>query len=138
MPRSHHLVKSRSHGRLIEAAKQFIASHPEVMLIVPGHSAGEELAHRMGRVAGLHRLTLIQLAADLARGAMAEAGMVPLTSLGLEALAARVVHLARKEKELRYFEPVSGLPGFARALARTLGDLRRAGTEPDDLSRSGA
>src|ERR1019366_1396137 len=74
-----------------------------------------------------------QLAATLARPALAERGLAPLSSLGLEALAARVVHEARQDRALKYFEPGAGLPGFAAALAKTLSDLRLAGTKPEDL-----
>ncbi len=132
------LVKSRSNGRLIDSAIEFLSAHWESIVIAPTHSAGEELAHAMPGRAGLHRMTLIQLAADLARPSMATMGLSPLTSLGLEALAARVVYTARSEKELTYFAPVSGLPGFARAVGRTLGELRLAGASPDDLAASGA
>src|SRR5262249_55109359 len=50
----------------------------------------------------------------------------PGTQAGSEATAARVVFDARTEKVLEYFEPVATLPGFPRALARTLHELRLA------------
>ena len=84
------IVKSHSNGRLIGAAKRFLSDYPESTVIAPSHSAGEELAHLSGGVAGLHRLTLVQLAVDLARPAMADLGLAPLSALGLEALCARV------------------------------------------------
>ncbi len=120
------LVKSRSNERLIKTAAAFLASHPESILIAPSHLAGEDLVHAAHGIAGVHRPTLIQLAADLARPAMAALGLAPLTSLGLEALAARAVYHARSANELNYFKPVAELPGFARALARTLSELRLA------------
>src|SRR5271155_1181187 len=106
------LVTSRSNGRLIKAASAFIASHAETILIAPTHSAGEDLVHQIGGLAGAHRLTLIQLARDLAQPSMADLGLAPVTALGLEALAARAVYQARNAKELKYFEPVADLPGF--------------------------
>src|ERR1700676_2524120 len=93
------LVKSRSNGRLIGIAKEFLSCHTECVVVAPSHSAGEEMAHRVGRAAGIHRLTLVQLAADLARSPMSGLGLAPLSSLGLEALAARVAHMARAENE---------------------------------------
>ncbi len=96
------------------------------------------MAHRVGRAAGVHRLTLVQLAADLARPKMSGQGLAPLSFLGQEALAARVAHAAAAESELQYFAPVSSLPGFARVLARTLGELRLTGVEPAQLASSGA
>jgi ATP-dependent helicase/nuclease subunit B len=150
-PGSVRLIKSRSNGRLLEAAAEFLASHHESLVITPGHSAGEELVHNAEGLAGTHpsrgnagvqRATLVQLAADLARPAMAHLGLAPLTSLGLEALAARAVYRAREEPEqkhaLNYFKPVAALPGFARALARTLSELRLARVDTDALAASGA
>ena len=98
--------------------------------------AGETLAQFGRGTAGLRRNTLIQWAASLARPRMAERGMVPLSLflLGLEAVAARIVHAARQAEELDYFAPVAGLPGFARALGRTLGELRLAGVTPEQLA----
>ena len=128
------IIRSRSNGRLIGAATEFISVHAETVVLAPTHSAGEELAHRTSGVVGVHRMTLVQLAADLARPVMADLDLAPLSSLGLEALAARIVYAARAEKELDYFHPVAALPGFARALARTLSDLRLAGVEPSELA----
>src|SRR5271169_3300545 len=105
------LVKSRSNGRLIGASGRFMSAYPEILAIVPTHSAGEQLAHQNPGTAGLHRLTLLQLASDLARPAMAELGLAPLTPLGLEAVAARIVYQARTEHQLEYFQPVAALPG---------------------------
>ena len=68
---------------------------------------------------------------------MAALGLAPLTPLGLEALAARAVHLARANNELKYFSPVAMLPGFARALARTLSELRLARGDVNALAASG-
>lgn len=78
-------------------------------------------------------MTLLQFARQAAQARMAELGVVPLTTLGAETLAAHVVFQARRENTLRYFQPVEELPGFARALARTLRDLRLAGTTPKQL-----
>lgn len=107
------------------------------MTILPGRLAGEALAQRGRGAAGLYRNTLIQWAALLARPVMAEKGLAPLSPLGLEAIAARVVHGAREARELKYFGPVAGLPGFSPALGRTLGELRLAGVTPDQLAGEG-
>ncbi len=90
------------------------------------------------RLCGVHQLTLTQIAAELARPAMAANGLVPLSSLGMEAVAARVVHIARSERELTYFLPVAESPGFAKALSRTLRELRMARITPEDVSKTGA
>lgn len=90
------------------------------------------------RLCGVHQLTLTQIAAELARPAMAANGLVPLSSLGMEAVAARVVHIARSARELTYFLPVAESPGFAKALSRTLRELRMARITPEDVSKTGA
>ena len=131
------IVRSRSNATLLAAAEAYLSSYPEVLVIAPSHSAGEELAHRIPGAAGVHRLTLLQLASDLSRGAMSEAGLAPLTPLGLEALAARVVHAALIDGDLTYLKPVAPLPGFARALARTIGELRMARVAATKLATVG-
>jgi ATP-dependent helicase/nuclease subunit B len=108
-----------------------------MMTILPGRLAGEALAQHGRGTAGLYRNTLVQWAALLARPVMAEKGLAPLSPLGLEAIAARVVHAAREAGELKYFAPVAGLPGFSRALGRTLGELRLAGVTPERLAGDG-
>lgn len=132
------IVKSHSNARLIGVASRFLLEYPEAIAISPTHSAGEELAHFRGGVAGLHGLTLVQLAVDLARPAMADFGLVPLSSLGLEALCARVVYEAQGAGELAYFGPVASLMGFARALARTLSELRMGGATAREIALAGA
>jgi ATP-dependent helicase/nuclease subunit B len=126
-------VKSRSNGRLLEAAARFHARHRETLAIVAGRVASEKLMQAAGGAAGLHRIGLIALASSLARGEMARRGIAPLSGLGLEAVTARIAYQASEARELQYFEPIASLPGFARALARTLGELRLGGTEPDAL-----
>ena len=87
--------------------------------------------------AGVHRVTLVQAANELARPGMAERGLAPLSALGREAVAARIAQKALAQGELAYFHPVAALPGFARALARTIVELRLAGVSPDRLTSAG-
>jgi CRISPR/Cas system-associated exonuclease Cas4 (RecB family) len=129
-------VKARSNGTLISAISEFLTSEAESVLVAPTHSAGEELAHRAGQIAGVHRVTLLQLALEWARGHMARLGLAPLTGLGAEALSARIVYESRKE--LTYFHHAAGMSGFPRALARTISDLRMARIRPEELEQRGA
>ncbi len=69
---------------------------------------------------------------------MARAGLAPASLLGVEAIAARVIHAERQAGPFAYFERVAAMPGFARALARTLSDLRLAHTKPASLQKTGA
>jgi CRISPR/Cas system-associated exonuclease Cas4 (RecB family) len=98
------------------------------------------IAMDRGATFGLHRLSFTQLAARLAAADFAGRGHTPATALGHEAIAARATFEAAKDQALEYFLPVSATPGFPRALARTLLELRLA-SEPSPplgrLSRSG-
>jgi ATP-dependent helicase/nuclease subunit B len=131
------IVKSWSNGILISAAAEFVKVLPESVVLLPTRMAGEGLAQRLGGFAGVHAITLVEFAADLARPAMATRGLGPLSRLGREAVAARVAHAAGAASELRYFAPVAGLPGFARALANTIGELRLTGVRPGELINQG-
>ena len=74
------LVKSRSNHRLLAAVTDSISAYPEMIVISPTYLAGEGIAHKAKRIAGLHRTTLIQFAAELARPEMAKLGLAPLSS----------------------------------------------------------
>ena len=78
-----------------------------------------------GATFGLTRFSLTELAsrAAVSRLAARVPGGDP------EAVAARAVFDAQAAGELDYFAPVAAMPGFARALARTLHELRLAGVD---------
>jgi ATP-dependent helicase/DNAse subunit B len=128
-------VRSRSHAVLRNAVENFAARFQESLILLP---SGAATFPPNGNALGVHRLTLLQFARQVAQARMAELGLAPLTRLGAEALSAHVVFEARRENTLRYFEPVEELPGFARALARTLRDLRLAGTSAEQLEAGAA
>ncbi len=109
-----------------------------MVLVAPTYLAGEGIAHHTKGIGGLHRTTLVQLAAELARPEMARRGLAPLTALGVEAIAARVIHVERESRPFGYFDGVAAMPGFARALARTLSELRLARVTPPSLAKTGA
>jgi ATP-dependent helicase/nuclease subunit B len=91
------------------------------------------LATRSQATIGLHRFSLTQLAVRLAAPSLAGEGYAPPTHLGAEAVAARATFDAGQAGLLSYFAPVARTPGFARALARTLQELRLARVPADDL-----
>ena len=70
--------------------------------------------------------------AKIAVPALARQGLTPSAPLSDEAVAARVADDLLKSDELAYVEPVAGMPGFPRALSRTLAELRMASAKPDD------
>jgi len=135
---SRRIVRSRSNGRLSVVLKDCISAYPEIVLIAPTYLAGEGIAHKVDGIAGLHRTTLVQFAAELARPEMAGRGLAPLSSLGVEAIAAQVIHAERGARPFAYFGAVAAMPGFARALARTLSELRLARVAPSSLKETGA
>src|SRR5262249_53192640 len=101
------------------------------------------IARQAGATFGLTRFSFMELAARaadalmVARSAAPDANdtqRVPGTSAGAEAMAARAVFDAVAAGELEYFAPVAAMPGFPKALARTLHELRLAGFSADRLS----
>jgi hypothetical protein len=61
-----------------------------------------------------------------------------MSALGAEAIATRATLEANREQRLHYFAPVSDLPGFPRALARTVQELQLADVESSQLRRIGS
>src|SRR5262245_63279081 len=74
----------------------------------------------------------MELAARLAATEMARTGVAPAAALGVEAVAARVSFEAMRDRALTYFAPVAQFPGFARAVAATLAELRLRDVTPLD------
>src|ERR1022692_1427663 len=135
---SRRIVRSRSNSRLSGVMADCISAYAEQILVAPTYLAGEGIAHLVKGIGGLHRTTLVQFAAELARPEMARRELAPLSALGVEAIAARVIHAERASQPFAYFEAVAAMPGFARALARTLSELRLARVAPSSLRETGA
>src|SRR5207249_3233614 len=88
---------------------------------------------------GVHRFTPAQAAAVLAAVTVADRCLKIANRLASEAVAARVAHELREKKNgWRYFGPVASAPGFPRALASTLGELRLNGVQAAQLRNGGA
>src|SRR5688500_4080971 len=126
--------------RLHEARKFLDQFSPgtEVLLLGASRGAVDDLARTIamekGATFGLHRLSFTQLAARLAAAELAANGQAPSSALGYEAVAARAAFEAAKDEALEYFSPVSSTPGFPKALARTLQELRLAGVASGPLA----
>jgi ATP-dependent helicase/nuclease subunit B len=109
-----------------------------VLIVGASRGAADDLARDIAvsvpATFGVQRLSLMQLAARTALAVLADEGATPSTWLGAEAVAARTAFDATKEEALRYFAPVAATPGFPRALARTLQELRLAGVDGHRLS----
>ena len=107
----------------------------EVLIVGATLDAANELARRVakerGAAFGWHRLTLSQLAAAIAAPALAARGLVPLSRVGTEAIVARLVHRLRAEGGLGRYHAVAATPGFPRAVAGVIAELRLARLPPD-------
>ena len=127
--------------RLREARKFLSEFDPGVEVLILGASRGsvDDLARAIslerGATFGLHRFSLTQLAARLALIELASHDSAPTTVLGHEAVATRAAFESRADDALQYFSPVSQSPGFPKALARTLLELRLAAVVNRDLVR---
>ncbi len=114
------------------------ASGTRVLVVGATRGAADDLARSIAATApatfGLQRLSLTQLAAKTAILTLASDGLTSTTWLGTEAVAARVAFDATRDGSLSYFSAVSRTPGFPRALARTLQELRLAGVRARQLT----
>jgi ATP-dependent helicase/nuclease subunit B len=141
------ILESPSAETRLARAAAWLAERSEVRVTIIGATleAAAEVARRALELTarkaslGWERTTLGVHAASLARPELARLGLVPVSGLAFEALAARVVHDERER--LERLRPIVGTPGLPRALARTILELRLAGSPalPDrDLVHLGA
>ena len=135
-------VQSGSAAVRVRAARGFLDQFEpgaEVLLVGASRGSVDDLARGIslerGATFGLHRLSFTQLAARLAVMELASRERAPTTALGHEAVATRAAFEARSDEALEYFSPVSQTPGFPKALARTLLELRLAAVASGDLGR---
>jgi ATP-dependent helicase/nuclease subunit B len=134
------LIESPSAQLRLREARAFVETHAargDVWLVGASRGAVDDLARAIaaasGATIGLHRFSLTQLAARLAAPVLAAQGLAPVTYLGSEAVAARATFEAQRDGALEYFAPVAKTPGFPRALARTLQELRLAEVNADRI-----
>jgi hypothetical protein len=134
------VVSARAEPRLREAAA-WLARIPvgeEVVVVAATRDAASEhiraLAKARGSAFGLHRFTLGQLAAELAKLALIERDLASVGALAIEALCARLIDQLRGQ--LPRLSAVADQPGLPRALARTLDELRMVGATDSSTSSS--
>ena len=135
-------VQSASAAVRLREARRFLEQFKpgaEVLLLGASRGSVDDLARMIslerGATFGLHRLSFTQLAARLAVMELASRQRAPTTRLGHEAVAVRAAFEARSDEALEYFLLVSQTPGFPKALARTLLDLRLAAVPSSNLAR---
>jgi CRISPR/Cas system-associated exonuclease Cas4 (RecB family) len=138
------IIEAASAAARLGAASEFLRRfppHQPITIVSATRGAADDLARRIamerGATIGLSRFSLTQLAARVASTQLAGRGIAPATALGSEAVAARAAFDASRTGTLRYFDEVVDTPGFPRALARTIADLRLSGVPAERLSRTG-
>ncbi|HEX8031854.1 MAG TPA: PD-(D/E)XK nuclease family protein [Vicinamibacterales bacterium] len=124
-------------ARLDAARTRLMEIDPPVLVIAPTRAAADEfafsLASERGATFGVTRASLAELVSRLALPVLARQGLTPTASLSDEAVSARVADELLKNDELTYFEPVAHMPGFPRALSRSLSEIRMAGLAPSQI-----
>ncbi|MGB8411814.1 MAG: PD-(D/E)XK nuclease family protein [Candidatus Binatus sp.] len=144
MPAFREIIISERAAVRIAAARAWLESQPsarEVLVIASVKEAADDLVRAFavsrGAVLGVHRLTLNRLVGLLAAEELAHADLAPADGLAAEAVAARAVFRLLPSGALAHFEPVLNRPGFSRALARTLIELRWNDIAVDELRALG-
>ncbi len=142
------LVTSTSSAVRLNAAATALQStlpSSHVLVVAASRGAADDLARlvarRAGATFGLVRFGFTELAARLAAVATASSAApmpAPATPVAGEAVATRAVFDALAADELRYLAPVARLPGFPKALARTLFELRVAHVTVERLGQDEA
>lgn len=135
------VIVSTSASARLDGAQRFLAARsPATEVVVVGASRGaaddlaRSVAARSGATFGLVRFSFTELAASAAASDRTAADRVPGSAAGAEAHAARAAFEALSGGELTYFTPVASTPGFPKALARTVHELRLAGIGSDQLN----
>ena len=128
----HAVISSTGHRR-IHCAQRWLenrAAAEEVLIVGATLDAANELARKVakkkGAAFGWHRLTLPQLAFAIAAPILAARGLTPLSRIGAGALVARLVHRMNAEGRLSHYRSVATTPGFPRAVAGVIAELRLA------------
>jgi CRISPR/Cas system-associated exonuclease Cas4 (RecB family) len=137
------LVASPAAAARRSAALDFLRQLPpasEALVVGASRGAADDLVREIaaaGATFGLSRFSLAELAARIARDVHRGHRMAG-GSAGSEAIAVRATFDAMAADELEYFAPVASMPGFPRALARTVHELRLAGLTGADLGSDAA
>ena len=137
------VITSTSAAARLSAARGFLTQLPvaaEALVIGATRGAADDfvrsIARESGATFGFTRFSLTELAARAAGADGAPGRRAPIANAGAEAVAARAVF--ESTAELSYFTPVAKMPGFSKALARTIHELRLAGIDAASLERGDA
>jgi superfamily I DNA/RNA helicase len=131
-------VSAAAGARLADARRLVLAVEPPVLIVGASRAAADEFALAIaadkGATFGVTRASVAELVSKLALPALSKQGLTPTAPLSDEAVAARVADDLANRQALQYFTPVARMPGFPRALSRTIGELRMAGVAPSRLT----
>jgi len=137
---SRSLIESVAAAPRLQRAAEWLARRApaeEVLVIAASADAANDLlraaAQRAGAAFGWHRATLPRLASILATPELIASATTPIPVLAAEAVAARVLHGLDSQGKLGHYARAAHGPGLARAVARSVAELRQAGVAPDDL-----
>jgi ATP-dependent helicase/DNAse subunit B len=128
----------RLETRLVEDVRAIRQRDPRgaLLLVVPSRLLGERvrgsLARALGGIAGLHVVTLPELAERVALLPLATAGRLALPAVADRLLVDRAIRAAVPPAG-GYFSGVLTARNFPAAVLRTLLDVKRAGLEPAQL-----
>jgi ATP-dependent helicase/nuclease subunit B len=138
------VLLSTSAAARLDSARTFLRQLPpatETLVVGATRGAADDLvrsvARDTGATFGLTRFSFTELAARAAATAAVDR-RAPATHAGVDAVAARAVFDATAASELTYFTPVAAMPGFSKALARTIHELRLAAVNGRQLSTDDA
>ncbi len=141
------VVSPRAVSRLEHARAWLEAQRPdcEILLLAANWEAADDLVRALagsrGALLGIHRLTLNRLTGLLAADELAARGLVPLSALAAEAVAARAIHGLYSDPapaaDRGFFAEVAARPGFPGAVAETVEQLRLAGVDSAALAGTG-
>jgi hypothetical protein len=126
------VISSTGHRR-IHGAEGWLenrAAAEEVLIVGTTLEAANDLARKVakkkGAALGWHRLTLPQLAFAVVAPILAARSLTPLSRIGVDALVARLVHRMSAEGRLSHYQSTATTPGFPRAVAGVITELRLA------------
>ena len=125
-------ISATNYQSCIGQAVEFVREHStasEVLIVGATTEAAAEVVRLAcdTAIVGAHAISLRNLARVLAGPRLCASGLTEISAIGREALIASLAPHAK----LAYLAPISRSPGFARALSRTLRELRMEGAKPD-------
>ena len=138
MPTLTSIVLPAASARLAAARLHVKSLAPPVLIVAPTRAAADEfaigLAADTGATFGISRSSLAELVTKIALPELARRGVTPSAPISDEAVSARITDELMSREALSYFAPVARMPGFPRALARTLAELRHARVSPSSIT----